>query len=572
MWLFSTMLSTISIGDFIDSLLNPDSLLRSVMDLIIAIIAIGGFIFGAVAFFRRLWKRVISPCREYKSFVDRVYSKDTRKAIAKYYIPTRAQDVDPCEFDEIRENNGNYITQPLIPFFCNDAFKSSSQGKYYLVLADSGMGKTTFMLRLYRKCLFNRSLQKQFKTKLIPLSQDNCIQIIEKTSDQENTILLLDALDENRDAIKDYESFLEELLRVTEGFNKIVITCRTQFFPNRATEPSETGRIRIGRGKKKEEIVKKYISPFSDEEVKLYLKKQYKFHKRKQQQAYDIVKKVPVLMARPVILNWINFLCDSTEEFKYGYQIYSAIIDKWIERENIGHTKRSLFDLSQAIAAYMFSNSTTSMSADKVEEIAAQKDIQLEPIIAKSRSLLNRNGNGEYKFAHRSFFEFFVVFSIFQSSQLPENLNFLFSLSGAKRFLFEILLDRANDSNPDMYTQCYESFKLVKRFFPAETLLDFVSLREMVFTANNTPGGFKIKASIKLKESEKHDPQHILFINRERFVDTSIKGKLLFKFETATDIELYFDMIKTQTLGPDIKMKLTIALPEYNLQTMSAGH
>jgi len=399
-----TLLSTNPAADFYEKLLNPDSVLRSILDLIVVIIAIGGFIAVTITSCRSFWRKKIAPYREYKNFVDRVYSKDIRKAIAKYYIPTRAQDIDPCEFEEIRENNGNYITQLLIPFFCNEAFKTTSQGKYYLVLADSGMGKTTFMLRLYRECLFDQSLHKRLKTILIPLSQDNCIQTIEKLTDQENTILLLDALDENRDAIKDYETFLESLLRVTESFNKIVITCRTQFFPNRANEPTETGRIRIGTGTKKEEIIKKYISPFSDEEVRLYLKKQYRLNRSKQRQAYDIVTKVPVLMARPVILNWINFLCDSTEEFKYSYQIYSAIIDKWIERESIGHTDRSLFDLSQAIAEYMFSNSTTSMSAEIVEKIASQKSIQLEPIIAKSRSLLNRNGDGDYKFAHRSFF------------------------------------------------------------------------------------------------------------------------------------------------------------------------
>ena len=364
MKLISMILTATPYASFINDILNPESTLRSVLDLIVVIITIGGCVLGIPAFVVGIWKRLISPYREYVGFVDRVYSKESRKAVTKYYIPTRAQDIDPCEFEEIRDNNGNFISQQLIPFFISDAFKESSQGKYYLVLADSGMGKTTFMLRLYRECLLNRKLRKRYKTKLIPLSQSNCIQSIEKIENPENTILLLDALDENGSAINDYELFFATLLQATEGFNKTVITCRTQFFPDRATEPVETGRIRIGTGKKKEEITKKYISPFSDEEVKLYLKKQYRFNKKKQRQAYEIVTKVPVLMARPVILNWINFLCDSTEKFTYAYQIYSAIIDKWIDRESIGHTSRSLFELSRAIANYMYLHNTTSMSAE----------------------------------------------------------------------------------------------------------------------------------------------------------------------------------------------------------------
>ena len=281
--------------------------------------------------------------------------------------------------------------------------------------------------------------------------------------------------------------------------------------------------------------------------------------------------KVPVLMARPVILNWINFLCDSTEEFKFSYQIYSAIIDKWIERESIGHTDRSLFDLSQAIAEYMFLNGTTSMSADMVEEIASQKSIQLEPIIAKSRSLLNRNGDGEYKFAHRSFFEYFVVFTIFKTLRLPDNLNFLFSLSGAKRFLFEILLDGANNSDPDMFMLCLDKFQQVKRFLSTETIIEFINLRDIEFRANNTQNGFYLCASLKLKESEKYNPQDVLFISNERFVDTSSKGKIVLRVETITDMELCFRVVKTEVMHPHVLMEFNATPPKCIQQTTITG-
>lgn len=508
------------------------------MELIVAILAIGGGVVGIFAFLRGMWKRIISPYREYANFVDRVYSKENRKAIAKYYIDTRAQDIDPCEFDEIRDNNGNYISQLLIPFFCNDAFKASSQGKYYLVLADSGMGKTTFMLRLYRECLFNRNLRKRLKTKLIPLSHDNCLHFIEKIENPENTILLLDALDENGEAIKDYESFFAKLLSITEGFNKIIITCRTQFFPNRATEPVETGRIRVGTGNKKEEIIKKYISPFSDEEVRLYLKKQFRFNKKKQEQAYQIVTKVPVLMARPVILNWINFLCDSTEEFNYSYQIYSAIIDKWIERESIGHTDRSLFDLSRAIANYMYMNNATSMSAAKVDEIATKKNIQLEPIIAKSRSLLNRNGNGEYKFAHRSFLEYFIVFNLFEKMKIPANLTYLFNLSGVKRFFYEILLDSAQKTNPEEYENGLRFFDMIKPYIHMDNLLDLINHKNATYTVYNSANGFTIHASLNFMESELYDQQHVLYVSDQTFADVSKSGVIALKRQTISVVDL----------------------------------
>lgn len=526
---FYDLLSTITdfVSAIVDDLLNPDSELRSILDLIVAIIAIGGglgFVFSLIS---NTWRKVLSPYREYKRFVDRVYSKEIRKAISKYYIPTRAQDIDPCEYEEIRENNGNFISQLLVPFFCDEAFKKTSQGKYYLVLADSGMGKTTFLLRLFRECLLNRSIQKRYNVRLVPLSQDNCLQAIKAIEDQENTILLLDALDENRNAIKNYESFFAELINSTEGFARIVLTCRTQFFPNRAAEPVETGKIRVGTGNKREEIIKKYISPFSDEEVKLYLKKQYKFNKRKQKEAYEIVTKVPVLMARPVILNWMNFLCDSREDFSYSYQIYSTIIDKWIEREALGHTDRSLFTLSRSIADYMFKNEETSMSASKVEEIAAKKNLQLEPIIAKSRSLLNRNGNGEYKFAHRSFLEYFIVFGVFERMKLPENLPFFFSFSGVKRFLFEILIDSAQKTDQEDYQKSVMLFDRIKPHINNDSLIDFLNNKRLNFSAVNHDNGFEIQAKLLFNKEEIN--RSIIYVSDKIMADISQPGLIEFK-------------------------------------------
>ena len=549
--------ATNPLQDWIGSLLDPASSLRSTIDLFVAAIAIVGAIIGVISFIRSLWKKTLLPHRVYKEFVDSMYSKENREAITKYYIPTRAQDIDPCDQDEIRENNGNFISQSLIPFFCNDAFKESSQGKYYLVLADSGMGKTTFLLRLFRECLLNRSLRKRLNVKLIPLSLENCLQMITKTPNQENTILLLDALDENNCAINDYDSFFTELLNATERFNKIVITCRTQFFPDRASEPVETGRIRVGTGKKREEIIKKYISPFSDEEVKQYLKKLYRFNRKKQEAAYRIVSKVPALMARPVILNWINFLCDATDEFQYAYQIYNTIIDKWIEREDIGHTNRSLFDLSRAIAEHMYQSESTSMSADIVEQIAAQKDIQLEPIIAKSRSLLNRNGSGDYKFAHRSFLEFFIVFGIFEKMQMPQNLTFLFNLSGVKKFLFEILVDTAQKAHPDTFEKCICVFQQVQSYIQAESFMDFLNRKDVVFNVTNLEDGFKIHARLNLKESEKYDPRSIFFISDQSFLDISQKGKIIFRQESITLVDLCFTCMPGDRY-PDTLMAMQI--------------
>lgn len=464
------------------------------LDFVVSILAILGSVFTAIGFAWGVWKKLINPNIQFKKYVNSVYTQERLIEVLKYYIHTRAQDMDPCEQEEIKENNGKFFSQGLIRFFISEAFSKNSAGKFYLVLADSGMGKTTFLLRLYRECLRKFNSPRKPSVKLIPLTDPNCIINLQKIENPESTILLLDAFDENNEAINDCNAFFEKLVKATASFSKVVITCRTQFFPSRKEEPAITSFIQVGRHNKRTEIVKKYLSPFSDDEVKRYLKKRFRFNLRLQKKAYRIVCKVPNIMARPLILNWINFLCDSNEKYQYSYQIYDTIITKWIEREDLGHSEGSLFELSRSIADYMLRNETTTIPAKKVEEIASQKKVNLEPIIAKSRSLLNRNGRGEYKFAHRSFLEYFIVFSIFEKMRMPDKTEFLYSLSGTKRFLLEILLSSVEETDCTKILEVEQSLEKYKQYTGIEKVTDFIQNPKIQLIQKNKKIGFTVEA------------------------------------------------------------------------------
>lgn len=465
---------------------------QPILDFIVSIMEILGCLSPIIV--SVIWTMLISPHIKFKRFVNSVYTQENLREVLKYYIRTRAQDMDPCEQDEIKENNGKYISCNLISFFLKDAFIKSSSGKYYLVLADSGMGKTTFLLRLFRECLRVFNAPWKLKVKLVPLTELDCLERIKEFPNPENTILLLDALDENKAAINNCNDFFDELITATAGFNKIVITCRTQFFPSNKDEPSYTNYIQVGRRNKKTEIVKKYLAPFTDEEVKLYLKKRFRFKFKLQKRAFTIVQRVPNIMARPLILNWINFLCDSKEDYRYSYQIYDTIITKWIEREDLGHSERKLFELSRSIADYMFNHETTTIPAAKVEEIATKKEVNLEPIIAKSRSLLNRNGQGEYKFAHRTFLEYFIVFGIVAKMRMPEKTDFLWSLSGARRFLLEILISSVETTNSEKLIEVEMELGLYKDFTGTDNIIEFIQNPKLHLTQRNNDIGFTVEA------------------------------------------------------------------------------
>lgn len=106
------------------------------------------------------------------------------------------------------------------------------------------MGKTTFMINLYYKYKVKRDfLPKNFKydIKLLPIGYKGIINEIKAIENKEQTILLLDAFDEDISAIDDYKLRMKEILTITYQFRQIVITCRTHFFPSKEEEPHETG-------------------------------------------------------------------------------------------------------------------------------------------------------------------------------------------------------------------------------------------------------------------------------------------------------------------------------------------
>lgn len=327
--------------------------------------------------------------------------KQTKQSM-KYYVPTRGLNIDPCDQENIDDNSGF----ELISFFM-EAFKDS-ESQYFIILADSGMGKTTFLLNLYFK--YRRKIFKRYHIVLFPLSNNETFDEIKKIKNKQKIILLLDSFDEDPYAMDDYVSRLKEICKETELFYKVVMTCRTQFFPDSENEPRITGKMKFGVGKKNVEFEKYYILPFSDSEIHSYLSKKYRrsSQKEKLDQSLKLISNCPQLVIRPMLLSYIDDLIEDQEKkYDNAYEIYDQLVKKWIEREALNNNKL-LYEFSEKVAEYMYFNKTVYIGGLKIESLCIEYGIKLRSIEAKSRSLLNRNANGDYKFAHKSIFEFFL--------------------------------------------------------------------------------------------------------------------------------------------------------------------
>lgn len=390
------------------------------------------------------------------------YSVSDVKRATENYIATNYQNIPPSEEDEIGGKYSSSSKSLLIPFFIKKAFKNDKDdNKYYLILSDTGMGKTTFLINLY--LAYKKALKRPFyypkcEIKLFPLSFPNILNDIELIEDKTNTILLLDSFDEDSFANEDYQKRLNEILSKTYKFREIVITCRTHFFPNQLNEPLRTGYFSAGESGEYK-FHKLYISPFDEKDINKYVKKKFSiFSYAKRKKAFNIIHKSPNLSARPMLLSRIDDLISEDIVYQFPVQLYKTFIAKWLERESKkpGILKKyktesrfiSLLDnFSRRLAVDIYLNKEErggyylprNSNLDYLKSINQESgSLDLIDLDLEYKSLLNRNAAGDYKFSHKSVLEYYLADYIFKNPLKYKAFDF-FEVSASKIFLKQMV-------------------------------------------------------------------------------------------------------------------------------------
>jgi hypothetical protein len=357
--------------------------------------------------------------KERRLLIDRLgrgpYDKATIERSTRYYMRPQCTNVDPSTEPEPRDS----LTAPREDLFkkIDDFLQYSRNYRHLIILADSGMGKTSFVLNYYAYNARKRA-SRRHRIALVPLGLARATELIDALPDKQDTVLFLDALDEDTSAIKDYRARLDQLLALCEPFSKIVVTCRTQFFPRDDEIPSETGMRQIGPRSAGEEgslrFQRLYLAPFDDATIERYLKRRYPWFRRSvQNRALDIARSVENLSVRPMLLSHIPELVSTSGAFNSASEIYAAMISAWLERETAWVDKDQLNEFSEKLAVEIYSSrEQRQMEAVPYEELtrlANDWNIGLHDWQISSRSLLNRDALGNFKFAHRSFMEYLYV-------------------------------------------------------------------------------------------------------------------------------------------------------------------
>jgi hypothetical protein len=394
--------------------------LKAILDFLVAykdaiagFIAIGGFLLAV----RR------SVVRKYHAYLDsrnlqgrigaELYTKAEILRAMEYYVEPDCQSLDPSGGEDFRKT---YAIRQNAFRALDQLVGATTQFRYTILLADSGMGKTTLLLNYYARNY--RKNHKALNIFLVPLGYKNADDLIKKAPDRMKTVLFLDAFDEDTRAIDNYRERLKELLGITEGFAHVLISCRTQFFERDMEIPRETGIVRFGvtgPGETREYcFYKLYLSPFSDHQIEMYLRRRFSlFQWRKRRMAREIAHKMPDLTVRPMLLTNIQDLLGPAFNYRYSVQIYEAMIEAWLQREKpfVDPNQLRLFSEQLAVDIYArrLERGSERIPPSEALSLAAHMAIPLQGWQLRSRSLLNRDELGNLKFAHRTIMEYLFV-------------------------------------------------------------------------------------------------------------------------------------------------------------------
>jgi hypothetical protein len=418
---------------------------------LLSLVLISLIIAGIVALYKFLFKYYKAEkdaLEDIKPQFDHLSIKKARQ----FYIQTQYQNASPARQEEPGFTHKFIARNKLIPFFTKTAFNEKVDSeRFYLILADSGMGKTTFMINLYLRynSRFNFSRKKD-EMKLFRFSNPDTIAQIKAISadNAKKTILLLDALDEDRGiistdpGISDAQAFqkrIDEIIEITRNFKEVVITCRTQYFPGQEEDPYE---LKIKRPDEKGfyTLNKLYISPFNEREVEKYLNKKFGIipfiNQKKKRKALEIVSKSKNLVMRPMLLSYIDYLIEDEMIEVNACNIYEKLISKWLLREAEKRKRfadredfmKNLRDLSLKAAIVIHSNWRNEgrmyLSKEEAVKIAKQFEIKLDPEEITGQSLLTCDGVGNWKFAHKSILEFFLAREAVHNLKFLKDMNF----------------------------------------------------------------------------------------------------------------------------------------------------
>lgn len=430
-----------SLHDLLRTLLQADLLSKIVAALASA---------ALLGIARYLWKSIreqrITTCLERDKYTP---SDAKENALVDYktqvYIPPDCQNNNPA--------SGNAAAKRRPLFAEVDTILGPPLlGRFSLLLADSGMGKSAFFRNYYLRHWRNSRKRRQFQLLLVPLSRPDANEFIKAVPLQErgNTVLFLDGLDEDPEAITDLETRFKELTEIAGGFRSVFISCRTQFLPKNIFLPEELLIPSLGgplglEGGADRKVRRLYLSPFSERQTRNYLAARFPLWRRPvlRCRAIKAARRFGDLMSRPLLLSYIDELALAPEAPRYLFEAYEIILNRWLIRETkrraLAAQKEDLLEFCEELAVNLFFRAANRIPQSELDALAGEYSVKLDPREVRERSLLHHDSGGNWQFVHRSIMEYLVVRQRSQAAG-PQKKNALPWTYQMRLFAKEMLL------------------------------------------------------------------------------------------------------------------------------------
>ena len=303
-----------------------------------------------------------------------------------------------------------------------------------LLLADTGLGKTTFFQYLYH------SLARQLPGQHLAFvyAGPDTLAAVRAIPDKSRTILFLDALDEDHLARNDLSAALKALQEPLRDFYRVFISCRVQFFREKKEELDSLG------GNKVQEVE---LLAFKHGEAKTYLERKFAGRPDDLARALTLFEGSGDFFYRPLLLSWFDLLLTRQQPFHYLFEVYEAIVEEWAQREALvvepdnpqgKNYPAQLVAFSKKLALHLLREHREELQAQEDSIAALADSLGIPERIARSRSFLTRHRDTDHwAFSHRSFFDYFLARLLFDQDLREEDFPFG-QYPGAARFYDEM--------------------------------------------------------------------------------------------------------------------------------------
>ena len=347
--------------------------------------------------------------------------------------------VEPClqAYRPLPRRNGVLSLDPCQPAFSllNKFFiggvPNNRDGSHQLILlGEPGSGKSSLLLIL-RLMNLAEFWPKGYHCLLLKLGEQTLDQIA-AVDNKAKTILLVDALNEDKQAQNRPLERLFPLLRAGEPFFRMVISCRSHFFP--AMTPDSTGRLRI-RALSGYNCPILYLAPFAAHQVREVVHKRLARNtdnyigfqrfgvNRQRKKAAQLLTRLGELGRRPLILHHIKSLLKIEEHrIRDAYRIYESLIQHWLERQadlleksgcRCPPKRLGIFNAYVRLARWMEEEGVREIEERALQELFCEKaEICQFAHCCHDPALLRVTTKQTYRFTHATYWEFLLVHAL----------------------------------------------------------------------------------------------------------------------------------------------------------------